>query len=473
MIEFLKILDKNKNIIYTFSRIYEELLSNLFIKEYIETNKFGNISKSNIKIIQISSINSEKKLEKFIYDLKKEENIVIFKLKPSESEVINYLNNYIKQMEAKNNDLKNKVIIFIIYLKRKIDKEKEDELYDVISFLNEEYDQIFIDNLNGKNENINILIENSRKNQIFSEEIEPIIYDNIDNLYSYIKFNIKGKVKGLDKNNNYTKYIIESIKKNKRLKKIIISNIDKLNISKKEDIVEAIFKKNEIKSSSIDYISIIYKYYKENILDSLKQIIFIGEKNTIFSPFLIKDEKEETKIIENKYITKIMNDYFDNVKDNGDSKFFNDSYNNSIDILLGIKIPGIKPIIEKMINYINETSNLSKDYFEKEGEEKDVTKIVNKLNKYLEKFPIFNEISNDLKNNEFDKDLKDFLEMLYSDYLYIFLNNHEKDLLINENYNCNLQEDFMRLIRKMIDIRFDFQSNGNSFERILRYILWI
>ena len=486
-IEFLKIMKKNKNIIYTFSRYYEKLLSYLNNDFLIETKKFGKISKSNIKEIELCSINKENELEKEFENLKNEKNknknIIIFKLKSYESETIDYLNSFIKEKETEteNNYLKNKIFIFIIYLKRKNENEYEDELYDTISFLDEQFDQIFIDNLNGKNENIANLIESSQKKQLFSKIINLIINDNneFEFLFSDIKINIKGKIKGLNKTNkNYIKCIIENLSKNEYMKKMIQI---KLKFMENEDIIEKLFKEKKIKANSIDYISEIYKYYCDQILNNLEIIILECEKNNIFSSFLnISDKNENKTIYDNRYSKIILKNIFDKIDVNNQNKFSDNTFN----IILGIKIPGIKPIIEeKIIKYINETSSLSNDFFNYEDElrsENEENNIIDKnkendlikeLCKELITFLPFKEINIDLVSNDNDEDMKVFLEILFDDYLYIFLVNHEPDLFKETNYD--LFYDLLKLIKKMVEVRFENDNNINLLERIARNILWV
>ena len=486
-IEFLKIMKKNKNIIYTFSRYYEKLLSYLNNDFLIETKKFGKISKSNIKEIELCSINKENELEKEFENLKNEKNknknIIIFKLKSYESETIDYLNSFIKEKETEteNNYLKNKIFIFIIYLKRKDENEYEDELYDTISFLDEQFDQIFIDNLNGKNENIANLIESSQKKQLFSKIINLIINDNneFEFLFSDIKINIKGKIKGLNiTNKNYIKCIIENLSKNEYMKKMIQI---KLKFMENEDIIEKLFKEKKIRANSIDYISEIYKYYCDQILNNLEIIILECEKNNIFSSFLnISDKNENKTIYDNRYSKIILKDIFDKIDVNNQNKFRDNTFN----IILGIKIPGIKPIIEeKIIKYINETSSLSNDYFNYEDElrsENEENNIIDKnkendlikeLCKELITFLPFKEINIDLVSNDNDEDMKVFLEILFDDYLCIFLVNHEPDLFKETNYD--LFYDLLKLIKKMVEVRFENDNNINLLERIARNILWV
>ena len=84
LINYLKKCEKNKTIIYTFSRILEPLLP--FLDEtsiennFIETNKYGKLSKNNIRVISVNSIDSENQLETEFDNFykNKEEKLFIF-----------------------------------------------------------------------------------------------------------------------------------------------------------------------------------------------------------------------------------------------------------------------------------------------------------------------------------------------------------------------------------------------------------
>jgi hypothetical protein len=171
---FLKKTEKNKNIIYTFSNIFDSLLPNLEKDNYIETLNFGKLQKSNIKMIFINSINCENELENKLDNFYENENekLFIFKMNIDEIEIFDYLSNFIEEKEKNYKENQNKkAFIFIIYLKRIFDNMNEstrkNELPKTITLLNENYCQIFIDNLNGNNMNISQLINiDNRKDLI-------------------------------------------------------------------------------------------------------------------------------------------------------------------------------------------------------------------------------------------------------------------------------------------------------------------
>ena len=169
MKNFLKKMNNNKNVVYTFSNnldVLQEL-------DKINNPKFGQISKGNIKYIEISSYKSENEFEKEIEDFLEEDKykICFIKFNANEGSFINYVKFFIENKEKdfipnhkkEGELLPQKVFIFIVYLSRVLNshlenlekKSKEFQNYinqkilkETIS-LSSGYYQIFIDNLNG------------------------------------------------------------------------------------------------------------------------------------------------------------------------------------------------------------------------------------------------------------------------------------------------------------------------------------
>ena len=525
LINYLKKFEKNKTIIYTFSRILEPLLSKLDSKNenenYIQTNKFGKLKKSNIKILTMSSIDSENELEnEFDNFFSSQEMLFIFKFSPEDCEKINHLKNYIEEKERNNNDYMNKAYIFIIYLKRVFNNEdaefsKINEIKELTTFLNENYYQLFIDNLNGVNENIINLIglKNQEKfgKEKFIVDIDSVVIKNIYSIFSFFSYTLKSQIKGRDiRQNNYKQNIVEYIEKSDYLKNKL-KEIYKLNLAKNKenkenkdiDFVKDLFKKNNINQNSTDYITEITEYLVNNILEYVKQFIFKSEKRNILSSFLSYNSDEEKKILNNKFIKDSIDMSFEEINKEDNVKFINEIGYNSVEILLGIQIPGIKPIIENIILYINnreyDNSSLADDllnnendlrFFDDEEEdenikksieksiEKNIEKNQNKLYDYFKKkIPLFKKIIDDFDSNDCQKEeaIK-FYNMLYDDYILIFLANNF-DLTLAKEFNIELIENWKNLIKRLVRHRFgDFNKDikiDELFKKISRDILYI
>ena len=160
---FLIKMEKNKNIIYTFSKILDVFKNILNIKN--EKFKLEIKSFKEILIIKIRGIKSEKEFEQNIDEFFNDDShkLCFIQFTAEESELINYIKFFIenKEKEYQNNK---KIFIFIIHLERIFNfelkemklgnvkyKEKINKktLKETISNISDYY-QIFIDNLNGE-----------------------------------------------------------------------------------------------------------------------------------------------------------------------------------------------------------------------------------------------------------------------------------------------------------------------------------
>ncbi len=146
--EFLKAMNNNKNIIYTFSNIFEKLDFN--IKNEIKNEIFSNYEKENKTIlINVNNFNSESEIEETIekFFINKDKNLLIFNVDKSNFQHLNHLNFLYEKCE-KENENKNKFVIFIVHLQKY--NEEKNEIYKYVISLLSNYSQIMIDNLKGK-----------------------------------------------------------------------------------------------------------------------------------------------------------------------------------------------------------------------------------------------------------------------------------------------------------------------------------
>ena len=518
-LNYLKNMEKNKNIIYTFSNILDPLFSNLKNDNnknndfYIDTCMFGKLRKTNIKILLINSINSENELENIFDNFygNEEEKLLIFKFSPDECEIMNYLSNFIEEKERINKgNNKIKAYIFIVYLKRifyKVNENKEFldkyELNETITFLNEDYKQIFIDNLNGIDTNIIKLMNFKNKKDIiklFFNDINNLIFKNIYNIFSYFIYTFKSQIKNIDVNkSNYNKYIVEYLTENEYFKNKILNEILNLNLSNEEDIIKDLFINNQINPNNIDFISVISDYLKNYILQYLTQFVFKSELKYILSP-LLSHKNDKKQIFDNKFFIYTIDNAFQEINNDKEVKFINQIGSNYLTILLGIQIPGIKSIIDDLISFINDKQidnlKLSESYFENENEirnafddnNEDYLREIRSLEKklknnesifsdYLKNIPLFKKIWKDLEDGNYEKDkVNEYLSLFFEDYLLIFLSNNF-DLSNTNTYNRELIINFENLIKKLLFRRFNDYEEKKSPEILLlnicRNILWI
>ena len=126
--KFLEKVKKNKNIIYTFSPIF-----NFEIPEgYID--------------IKVEEIDSEKKAEDIILNLYENKlKYLIFRFNEKDVNKMYHIDYLINKYENKSS---NKIIIFLIHLSRIKKNKKIDYFYknEFVSYLDDSYEQYFIDN---------------------------------------------------------------------------------------------------------------------------------------------------------------------------------------------------------------------------------------------------------------------------------------------------------------------------------------
>ena len=164
---------------------------------------------------------------------------------------------------------------------------------------------------------------------------------------------------------------------------------------------------------------------------------------------------------------------------------------NPVEIIVGINIPGIKPIIDKIIKLINEKQSnmyiLSKKYLEKENclrnlysikDDKKKEEMENEIEQYRDKLyydikqiSTIKKIILDLDSNECNEEAKEYYNLFYDDYLHIFIFNNE-DLIVGEEYNMYIVENWKRLIKDMVKRRFG-DGRLERFKKLSDIILWI
>ena len=500
-LNFLEKIDNQKNIIYTFSGYLEEVFEE---SDVVNNIKVGKIIKENIKIIQLNSYNTEREFEAQIDNYLDEENlkVCIIKFLPYEGSFMEYIKYLIESKIGKKKSCENKIFIFIVYMSRifikeeneienKTLKEKEEFnrkiLKNTLSNLSGFY-QIFIDNLNGDSRYKIGKILNMKRKDLFKifvnpdEELSMSIFTSI----SYMKYNIVSPYKGLTEQ-NYVDKLIELISSNKRLRDLMNETIFSQSFKVDEDIIPKIFKeKDSLTGEEIEILSIVKKYLSRIYTTQLSLMFFKAEKDQFFSTLLSnnlerkiwpKKEEEINLIKEDVYedktiIEKLAKLYLEkmNYKD-GKTNIVEKIGRNKVNIIFGFKIPGIKPIFDKII--ISAKENTLKNYRINENELRNYIEpeeLVKAKKTYFEKLKMYNNsllnlinkeedlinILNLFKNNEEEKEI---YELLINDYYSYFLNSHLSKL---KNKKENEEEDKDNLIL-MID---NFDSN-------IKYLNWM
>ena len=165
---YFKKIELRRNIIYTFSKTNEELIKE---NQKIE-NKFG-VFNNEIEDKTIDSIKSERDLIFILKGFVNEHNKKLLILRFSEKHLnqMNSVNYIIDNFEKENPSLSEKVILLIVH-KQRFEKDPKKEVIsfaDLIPLINSKYDQIFIDNLQGK-ENSNVFNIMQKKNEELAKE---------------------------------------------------------------------------------------------------------------------------------------------------------------------------------------------------------------------------------------------------------------------------------------------------------------
>jgi hypothetical protein len=158
---YLETIEKKKNIIYTFSHIYEPILSedeNDDLNE-IQT-KFGNINKKSIEHVLINEIESERNIEErieYFYN-NNDKNCYIIHFNMDQIKHLYHIKYLIENLERKKYKNINKIFILLIHLKREDFSD-----FSFISNVYDDYNQIFIDSLNGLNISIIDILNKNNK----------------------------------------------------------------------------------------------------------------------------------------------------------------------------------------------------------------------------------------------------------------------------------------------------------------------
>ena len=490
----------NKFIIYTFSNILETI--NI---EDIKT-PLGIINNENIKQIVISSINSEDELERKIEDIYSEEKnkICIFKLMPNEGCLMDYLKFFLENKEKEYTNKSRRVFIFIIYLSRILKDDlrnlsnmpvnEKNELQkkilnETLSNLSGFY-QIFIDNLKGNN-NIEMhkMIKMEKPIDLFkySINVDQQLRDNIYNSMSYLDYNIKSNYKDINKS-NYCEKLMEFIPKHSKL--IYLMNECLLKqIQEKEDIFINIFKDQiYLNKNYIDFLSIVEKYLIKLYVSQLNLFFFKLESESFFPSLLsnIEDLKQkeddgniikekEDEIFEYNIFGKITKSYLESlVFNDGKTKITEEQKANKVNIMLGLHIPGIKPIFDTILNFVRndiiedykENENILRNNLENEQIEKEKERYFNQLKEYNDQLKnlIYKEEKLVKIINDNQNDSKQIYDLLMDDYYTIFFD----EILKNNNKNINFKkngkkDDKIKQVEKIYSI--------DNYKKILKLIV--
>ena len=528
--KFLEKMDNMKNIVYTYSNVLDVI-------EDLDSFDNKNLSDkeikkdTNIMELEISSFDSENDFEKNI-DLflnNEDYKLCIIKFKAEEGKFLNYIRFFIKNKEneyliEKKNEENKKAFVFIVYLKRIYNSEidelenkapKQQEiinkkiLKETISLLSEYY-QIFIDNLNGDGRLSLEDLLNSNSLQLYEKclDLDFELRENIYTTLSYIKYKIFSSLGELNKE-TYVNNLTYLIQNDNELRNEINKCLKK-QMSTEENIIFKILQtENSITSDDIDMINVIRRHLSNSYAKLLNNFYYKLEKEQYFSSLLsVKEliniekkkslniiEKGEIHFLETEPIKKIL---IKTRKIYLEEFNFNDSHikenvvenpgNNELEIIFGFKLPGMKSIIESIIN------QFKKDIFSKYKSNEnslrsniDEEDINNKINLYKENLTSYNKpIMIELKKNNLlsriiDKEnSKQFFDLFLEDYYILFVDKYlnkirsnEKDEKDKNNIDFESAKKMLKLMVKLRNDSNDIFKEYDQLEKTISTIIWI
>ena len=518
---FLKKMKERKNVVYTFSNNLEKLI----IKN-VENSLYGSITKQDIFEINITSIKSENELERQLFIFyRRNFKVCIIKFMAYEANLMEYVKFFIEEKE-KDFEYKEskKAFIFIAYVSRISKNELNNKnfmsqreqnelnkklLTETLSNLSGFY-QIFIDNLNGEDDNnFNELIKAIKPIEMFNKflNIDEEFCQNILKCTSYMKYNINASYKELNKN-NYIEKLLEYFSKHKRMRNLINETI--INRTQKdEDLFAQIFKEKILKDNNIiDLSKIIKDYFSNFYISKLVLIFFRAENDQIFSAILSNKNSEELfKDEENSknsnIFEKIVISYFNSLPiDDGKIKLVKGEGTNNIDIIFGINTPGIKTSFDRILKSVKD--NIVKKYRKNEDvlrmylEDIEIEEAKKNYFKVLKDLDISlinlinreDHLINIINNNQIENE--ELYNLIIDDYYTIFINktlkktNNKRNKKRNkkgknfdfENINIDENKKFLKLItnlrNEIITTNFKDYSNDNGIIiKLAKEINWL
>ncbi len=476
---FFKKIESKKNIIYTFSKTTEEL----FIEENSIENKYGIFNKNNTSIENIQSIKKESDLIFILKNFINKENQKILIIHFSENELNKvYSTNYlINNFEKENPKLNDKLIMFIIHKQRQLKEEIKNKgiIPDLIPFINDDYYQIFIDNIQGREDSDVFKILQKNNENLAKEYIEKsnFIENKIFTVLNYMKYKILYETKSLNLR-NYTTEIAEKIIKNDKIKELIQSNIKEQGKSIK-GIIKDIFTSDIVEVNDVDFFDVINSRLRSYFCLYLLNIILFSLKENVLNQIL--NTSHFDLLMQIDFFKNIINSTFEKTKFNFRPPIKMNINANLITIYNGLEIPKSKSYLDKLIKYVNNEislryseneGSLRKNYSKEEKVEK-ITELYNyKMNRFEEntkiemnKHELFKMIY--FQNND---ELKNLMLEEYLKYFVIqYLEKKEVDYKINENI-----VNFLKLILKVKlsennNHNYDFDNTKEEFIKIVLF----
>ena len=424
---FFKKIKLRRNIIYTFSKITEEIIGEKVVLE----NDFGIFNKERTDVANIESIKSEGDLSSLLKTFTNSiNNLLILKFSEEDINKINLVDHIINNFENDYGVLKEKLILLIIHrqrdLKSSLNKKKKTKLPDYIPFINDDYYQVFIDNLEGKELYDITNMHSDKKKAILNDFIKKTYFldNNLFEVLNSIKFNILNETEEIN-NKNIISLLSVKILENKDLKKILIENIQSQSEGMK-DIISEVFLNNAINVNDVDFFEVINSILNSNFVKYLLNIIFYLLKQHLLLQILDKEKYEFFK--KNSFYNDLITEELEKKSFNFVPQLKPLINVNQITIYNGLELPESKLFLERICLYINNEiynryveneDSLRKKYNDELEIEKAVDDYKNELQQLIE------NINVEIEKYEFYKNIfkrkKTFQNFLFNDYITFFI----------------------------------------------------
>ncbi|KAG4089111.1 hypothetical protein H8356DRAFT_1007620 [Neocallimastix lanati (nom. inval.)] len=480
-------LEEIQGFIYTIFKDNSDIINN---------NVYGEFSKETTFELFVNQYSSERSIEGRISDFynNDKKNLFILHFHADDSIHLRHINYLISNIETtyEENLLSNKIILFIIHLKRRIlnyeiPSKKGNKIKDsgssneenkiinddnLISHLSE-WNQLFIDNLNGIDISLKEIF-NASSTELFNNikliDLNDEFKKDLFHAFTIISYNYKINFSSIP-NEKYIEALCEYINTNKKMENMIKNSVKERIQNNKENILLKIYYNYSFEDNDVDFKSIIIKYLKSFYNRELINTLILFENNNILSTKLVNKDIEELNC---DYFDEIYEHYINEFNSSDEKMEYSYSLNNSkIDLYLGISYPYIITVFKNIKVYINELIN---DYIDNDNNVR--SEIYSDNQEYFEKRNLLEE---NLKT-EFEKhyigDLfkdnsridinsrKKLIKLLFNDYIIFYLSNCNDKLSCVNDVLCNLFESFVHCI--LINHNFNKIQN-KSYKKLLTH----
>ena len=477
--EFFKNIESRKNIIYTFSKNIKKLFEdNQEVK-----NKFGIFNNQSITLETIETIQCENDLTFFLksFTNSKHKNLLVFQFAEKDLNKINSINYVINNFEKEYPKFKEKLLIFIIHKQRITNNKEKDKDNkennnnknniiepDLIPFINEEYKQIFIDNLQGQKNSILEIIDNKDETAMAREYINnsEFLDRKLYTILNYFKYNILFETENLN-TRNFVLHCAEKILNNKKLKELFLNNLQKQGKAI-QGLIKNIFTTDIVEINDVDFFEVINSKLSVYFCQYLLNILNYSIEKDILCELLNNDNMDV--IFENDSFNNKINIIFEEVKFK--KKLIKQINANKIKIYNGLKLPGCREYLNKLIFYFHSVeagkfdkneNSLRKCYkTDKKINEVilkyngQITQFENNLKTEINKIYIFKELFN--QNDE--KFKQDIIEDYLVHFLIKYLEVKKTDYITNQK--------LMSFLKFILKIKL---SGGYNYKYEIKYTL--